>query len=254
MSSKVPCPKCNELNYPTDSVCLSCGARINAPARPVPEPSSAPPHGESVPDREARKRVIPWVAGGILLVIMVAVAIPLSMRSRGGHAPDSGVTPTTPHPVGDVTIPVPTTAVVTPPGTQPGGTTTPSASQPTDGAAPTTPYPSAVDHSGSWEITDGTSEGTYTAEFKDGGLPITVCLWFQASPGSKRTLAFASFLSAKPNADGSFSDSKDMKGITGFTESHVCKLEGRFSSATTVEGSSTVDGQTTRWTGRKTSR
>ena len=38
-SDRKPCPKCGALNYPTDAVCLGCGAEL-APPQPREEPPS----------------------------------------------------------------------------------------------------------------------------------------------------------------------------------------------------------------------
>jgi tetratricopeptide (TPR) repeat protein len=49
MLSKVACPECRDYNYPTDPVCLSCGADLRSPAEEQPEAARAAGDGEVSP-------------------------------------------------------------------------------------------------------------------------------------------------------------------------------------------------------------
>jgi hypothetical protein len=63
-ADKRTCPQCGEAVYPTDDVCMSCGADLRAKAAPappppapppgVPPPAAAPPPGMPVPGPVAR--------------------------------------------------------------------------------------------------------------------------------------------------------------------------------------------------------
>jgi len=65
-AAKIKCPACGEPVYPTDDVCMSCGAEIHAtgpepghgPQPPTPEPATAPgPQGVLTPHEPIVK---PW--------------------------------------------------------------------------------------------------------------------------------------------------------------------------------------------------
>ena len=94
------CPACGEPVYPSDDVCMSCGAELRKPA-PVPEPPPpAAPSGPQAPAAAPRAPIVkpwyhrvvescgrlwdiyPWIGIGIIVVggLILALGVPVAVQ------------------------------------------------------------------------------------------------------------------------------------------------------------------------------
>ncbi|MHB8994130.1 MAG: hypothetical protein ACYC63_02655 [Armatimonadota bacterium] len=79
MSEKLPCPKCGENNYTTDRECLSCGAALQAVAKPAAQrPGEAPVAARPVATLDPPAAMPPW------LWVLAVLPLGIMILTRGG--------------------------------------------------------------------------------------------------------------------------------------------------------------------------
>lgn len=85
MSEKLPCPKCGENNYATDRQCLSCGAALQAVAKPAaqPAPGAAPVAAKPVATKPVATPAPPAAMPPWLWVLAV-LPLGIMILTRGG--------------------------------------------------------------------------------------------------------------------------------------------------------------------------